>query len=364
MLVDDTLLALLLGILGVDDLLVSRHRHNRDAVGKPATTHRHTDVKVVIVMQVVHRVGALLGVTELDHDRTAVGGGDAALKDGPGLVTVSTGGADEIEARSLILAGTGEGLLPLVFPLLLFGEALVAAVITDDATGGGGGEGLAEGEADVILDLDDRRAWRDTRAEGNHADNQTRGLLTLHDRLAGGTAAGDEGDRTGKAAALIGAIGEDDGRVGAHALVGLVGRHIADGLGADLADAVLEVREDDERIVGAVILKDVDPTTDGAFLKVIGILLVDRTALGGQFVDVGLRRDEFALGVLLGTVANRAIQERSTLEFIATDDFIIMHVNEHAVAEEDVSIRELIADFRFDAIEIRKHRGRGVEVDR
>ena len=34
-----------------------------------------------------------------------------------------------------------------------------------------------------------------------------------------------------------------------------------------------------------------------------------------------------------------------------------MHVDKHAVTEEYVGVRELIADFRFNAIEIRKHRG-------
>ncbi|NBU38649.1 MAG: hypothetical protein EBS32_10540, partial [Actinobacteria bacterium] len=90
-----------------------------------------------------------------------------------------------------------------------------------------------------------------------HADPSVRystGPTLIHDVLSGTAAAGDERHGTGETGALVGAVGEDHGRVGAHALVRLVGGHVADGLGADLADTVLEVGEDDQRVVGAVVL--------------------------------------------------------------------------------------------------------------
>ena len=315
-------------------------------------------------MQVVDRAGALLGVTELDHDGAAFGSGDATLKDGARLVAVGARGADQVEARALVFAGAGEGLLPLVFPLLLFGETLVAAVVADQASGGGGGEGLAEGDADVILDLSDGRTLRDTGAEDDHADDEAGGFLTLDDRLAGGAAARNECDRAGETAALIGAIGEDDGRVGAHAFVRLVSRDATDRLSTDLTDAVLEVGEDDQGVVGAVVLEDIEPAADGARLEVTGVLLVDSSPSGGELINICLGRDDFSLGVLLGAAARRTIKERRTLKLFTTDDFVVMDVDEDPIAQVDVGVRELVADFRFDPVEVRKHRGRGVEIDR
>ena len=308
-------------------------------------------------MQVVEGVRALLAVAELHHDGAAFGGRHATLEDRARLVAVSARSADQVETGSLVLAGAGEGLLPFVLPLTFFGETLVAAVVAGDAAAGEGRERLAEREAHVLLDFGHRRAGRDAGAEGDHADDEAGGILALHDGLAGAAAAGDEGDGTGEASALIGAVGEDDGRVGAHALVRLVGGDVADRLGADLADAVLEVREDDQRVVGSVVLEDVDPAAHGAFLEVIGVLLVDGAALGRELVHVGLRRHELALGVLLGTAAGGAVEVRRPLELVAADDLIVMHVDEHAIAQIDVGVRELVADLGLDALKVRKHGG-------
>ena len=126
----------------------------------------------------------------------------------------------------------------------------------------------------------------------------------------------------------------------------------------------MEVRENHQRVVGTLILKDVDPTADGARLEVVAVFLEDSPTLAGQLGRVGLGCDHLALGVLLSTRARRTIEKRLSLKLISSDYFSIMDVDEHAIAQENVGVGKFIADFGFNAVEIGQHGGRGIEIDR